>query len=216
MDSGAGVKWLVPVVFEVLVAPVQDPQTGGPGVVQAGDREAGPVGSDILAPRRPAFANGQMPWGDVAFDADLAADALGNLAGTPTLDAGDVQLRKPGVGHVAMIAAQRRTGYAGASIPVCWTLSKASAGVIQPSTRQGRWLSLAATELSWSWLNLPRSAFLCRYWRSSRLVSSLVPRCQGWLPRMVRVAEEYRHRQRRGNHGVVGHLQAAVPRQGPP
>ena len=76
MDSRAGVEWLVPVVFEVLVAPVQGPQTGGPGVVQACDREAGPVGSKILAPRRPAFANGQMPWGDVAFDADLAADLL--------------------------------------------------------------------------------------------------------------------------------------------
>jgi hypothetical protein len=78
LDSGAGVEWLVPVVFEVLIAPVQGSQTGGPGVVQAGDWEAGPVGSEILAPRRPAFANGQMPWGDVAFDADLAADVLGN------------------------------------------------------------------------------------------------------------------------------------------
>jgi hypothetical protein len=114
-----------------------------------------------------------------AFDADLAADALGSLAGTPTLDAGHVKLWKPAVGHVAMIAAHSRIGYAGASIPVCWTLSKASAGVVQPSTRRGRWLSLAATELSWSWLNLPTSAFLCRYWRSSRLVFSLVPRCQG-------------------------------------
>ena len=56
-----------------LVAPVQGPQTGGPGVVQSGDWEAGPVGSDILAPGLPAFANGQMPWGDFAFDADLAA-----------------------------------------------------------------------------------------------------------------------------------------------
>jgi hypothetical protein len=125
----------------------------------------------------------------------------------------NVKLWKPAVGHVAMIAAHSRIGYAGASSAVCWSLSKASAGVIQPSTRRGRWLSLAATELSWSWLNLPRSAFLCRYWRSSRLVFSLVPRCQGWLlPGMVRVAEE----QRRGNRGVVGHLEAAVPCQGPP
>jgi hypothetical protein len=88
-----------------------------------------------------------MPWGDVAFDADLAADVLGNLVGAPTLDAGDVKLRKPAVGHVAMMAAQGRTGYAGAGNAVCWTLSNASAGVIQPSTRRGRWLSLAATEL---------------------------------------------------------------------
>ena len=75
---------MVPVVFEVLVAPVQGPQTGGTGVVQAGDWEAGPVGSDILAPGWSAFANGQMPCGDVAFDADLAADVLGNLVGAPT------------------------------------------------------------------------------------------------------------------------------------
>ena len=115
LDSRAGAEWLVPVVFEVLVAPVQGPQTDGPGVVQAGDREAGPVRSKIVAPRRPAFANGQMSCGDVAFAADLAADVLGNLVGAPTLDAGDVKLRKPAVGHVAMIAAQSRIGYAGAS-----------------------------------------------------------------------------------------------------
>ena len=78
-----------------------------------------------------------MPWGDVAFDADLAADVLGNLVGAPTLDAGDVKLRKP-AGHVAMIAAQCRSGYAGATNAVCWSLSNASAGVIQPSTRRGR------------------------------------------------------------------------------
>jgi hypothetical protein len=39
----------------------------------------------------------------------------GNLVGAPTLDAGDVKLRKPAVGHVAMIAAQSHIGYAGAS-----------------------------------------------------------------------------------------------------
>ena len=33
---------------------------------------------------------------------------------------------------------------------------------------------------------------------------------------MVRVAEEHRHRQRRANRRVVGHLQAAVPGQRPP
>ncbi|MDQ1460447.1 MAG: hypothetical protein QOI08_1931 [Actinomycetota bacterium] len=97
LDSWAGVEWLVSVVFEVLIAPVQGPQTGGLGVVQAGDRESGPVGSEIVAPGRSAFANGQMPWGDVAFDADLAADVFGNLVSAPTLDAGDVKLRKPPV-----------------------------------------------------------------------------------------------------------------------
>ena len=77
-----------------------------------------------------------------------------NLVGAPSLDPGDVKLRKPAV-HVAMIAARCRSGYryAGASNAVCWTPSNASAGVIQPSTRRGRWLSLAATALRWSWVN---------------------------------------------------------------
>ena len=98
-----------------------------------------PVGAEILAPRRPAFANGQMPWGDIAFDADLAADVLGNLVGAPTLDAGDVKLRKSAGGHAVMIAAENRTGYAGASsIGFGSTVPNASAGVAQPSTRRGR------------------------------------------------------------------------------
>ena len=161
MDSRAGVEWLVAVVFEVLVAPVEGPQTGGPGVVQAGDREAGPVGSEILAPRRSAFADGQMSWGDVAFDADLVADVFGDLVGAPALDAGDVKLGKSAGGHVVMIAAQDRTGYAGLSGIGCGqAVPKASAGVVQPSTRRGRWLSFAATELRWTWVKLPRSAFL--------------------------------------------------------
>ena len=74
---GAGVKWLVAVVFEIVVAPIQGPKPGGPGVVQAGDREAGPIGSEVLAPRRSAFADRQMSWGDVAFDTDLTAHVLG-------------------------------------------------------------------------------------------------------------------------------------------
>jgi hypothetical protein len=41
------------------------------------------------------------------------------------------------------------------------------------------WLSLAAMTVSSSWVNVDRSAFLCRYWRSSRLMFSLVPRCHG-------------------------------------
>jgi hypothetical protein len=34
-----------------------------------------------------------MPRGDVAFDADLATDVVGDLAVAPALDAGDVKLR---------------------------------------------------------------------------------------------------------------------------
>ena len=73
MDLGAGIERFIAVVFQVLVAPVQGPEPGCLGVVQAGDREPGPVGAEVLAPGRSAFANGQMPWGDFAFDADLAA-----------------------------------------------------------------------------------------------------------------------------------------------
>ena len=129
--------------------------------MQAADRKASPVGSGVPAPRRPAFADGQMSWGDVAFDADLVADVFGDLVGAPALDAGDVKLGKSAGGHVVMIAAQDRTGYAGLSGIGCGqAVPKASAGVVQPSTRRGRWLSFAATELRWTWVKLPRSAFL--------------------------------------------------------
>ena len=37
--------------------------------MQPDDRESGPVGSEVLAPGRSAFADGQMSWGGVAFDA---------------------------------------------------------------------------------------------------------------------------------------------------
>ena len=46
--------------------------------MQTGYREAGPVGSEALAPRWSAFANGQMPWGYVAFD-DLKYNADGSI-----------------------------------------------------------------------------------------------------------------------------------------
>ena len=49
--------------------------------MQPRDRESGPVGAKVLAPGWSTFANGQMSWGDVAFDADLVANVLGDLAG---------------------------------------------------------------------------------------------------------------------------------------
>ena len=49
-----------------------------------------------------------MSWGDVAFDADLVANVLGDLAGAPALHAGDVELGKSAGGHLAMIAAENR------------------------------------------------------------------------------------------------------------
>ena len=78
--------------------------------MQPGDRESGPVGAEVLAPGRSAFANGQMSWGDVTFDADLVANVLGDPAGAPTLHAGDVELGKSAGGHLVMIAAENRTG----------------------------------------------------------------------------------------------------------
>ena len=47
-----------------------------------------------------------MSWGDVAFDAHLVANVLGDLAGAPALDADDVELGKSASGHQVMIAAE--------------------------------------------------------------------------------------------------------------
>src|SRR4029077_11403139 len=114
-------------VVEVLVAPVQGPQPGGHGVVQAGDWEAAPVGSESS---RHGGRHSQMVrcLGATSHSTRISLRMCSGTWLAPTLDAGDVKLRKPGVGHVAMIAARCRIGYAGASSPVCWTLSNASAG----------------------------------------------------------------------------------------
>jgi hypothetical protein len=47
-----------------------------------------------------------MSWGDVAFDTDLAAKVLWDLAGAPALDAGDVDVGKSFSAHGVMIAVQ--------------------------------------------------------------------------------------------------------------
>jgi hypothetical protein len=74
-----------------------------------------------------------MSWGEVAFDANLATNVLWNLLGAPALYAGDVELGKSAGGHAAMIAAQNRTGYAGASCIGLGSLApNNSAGVAQP------------------------------------------------------------------------------------
>ena len=78
--------------------------------MQPGDRESGPVGAKVIAPGRSTFANGQMSWGDVTFDADLVTNVLGNLLGAPALHAGDVKVGKSASGHVVMIAAENHTG----------------------------------------------------------------------------------------------------------
>ncbi len=106
--------------------------------MQAGDRESGPVGAEVLAPRRSAFADGQMSWGEVAFDADLAASVLWDLIGAPALYAGDVELGKSAGGDAVMIAAKNRTGYAGASCSGFGSVvPNALAGVAQLSIRRG-------------------------------------------------------------------------------
>src|SRR5271166_1241895 len=148
LDLWAGVERVVAVVFQVPVAPVQRPLSGGLGVVQPGDRESGPVGPEVIAPGRSAFADGQMSWGDVAFDADLVANVLGDLAGAPALHAGDVELGKSASGHQVMIAAEKPHRAGARSIGFGTATPNASAGVAQPSTRRGRWLSFSATALS--------------------------------------------------------------------
>ena len=50
-----------------------------------------------------------MSWGDVAFDADLVANVVGDLTGAPAVHAGDVELGKSTGGHLVMIAAANRT-----------------------------------------------------------------------------------------------------------
>jgi hypothetical protein len=116
--------------------------------VQAGDRESCPVGAEVLAPRRSAFADRQMSWSEVAFDADLAASVLGNLIGAPALHAGDVKVGKSASGHLVMIAAENHTGYAGASSSGFGSaVPNTSAGVAQLRTRWGRWLSFAGKRL---------------------------------------------------------------------
>ena len=57
--------------------------------------------------------------------------------------------------------------------------SRASAGVFQPSVLRGRVLSASATASRSSRECRDRSVPLGKYWRSSPLVFSFVPRCQG-------------------------------------
>ena len=72
--------------------------------MQAGDGKPGPIGPEVVGPGWAAFADGQMPWRDIAFDTDLAAKVLWDLAGAPALDPGDVDVRKSCGAHRVMIA----------------------------------------------------------------------------------------------------------------
>ena len=72
--------------------------------MQTRDGKPSPIEPEVLAPRWAAFADGQMSWGDVAFDTDLAAKVLWDLAGAPALDASDVDVGKSCGAHRVMIA----------------------------------------------------------------------------------------------------------------
>jgi hypothetical protein len=67
--------------------------------------------------------------------------------------------------------------------PACWmdanSSSSASAGVFHPSVLRGLPLSVTATAWRSSALQRDRSVPFGKYWRSSPLVFSFVPRCQG-------------------------------------
>ena len=57
------------------------------------------VVAKVLAPGLSALTNSQMPWCDVAFDADLVANVFGDLARAPALHTGDVEVGKSANGH---------------------------------------------------------------------------------------------------------------------
>jgi hypothetical protein len=81
--------------------------------------------------------------------------------------------RSAGFGGVAA-GVRSRQDRAGAM-----TSASRSAGVIQPSVCRGLPLSSAATASSSAWEKRLRSVRLGKYWRSSPLVFSFDPRCQG-------------------------------------
>jgi hypothetical protein len=64
---------------------------------------------------------------------------------------------------------------------IATALANACDGVIQWRVCRGRVLSERAMASSSRWVHCDRSADLGRYWRSSPLVFSLLPRCQGLL-----------------------------------
>lgn len=99
LEAGAGLEGLVAVELQVPVAPVQRPEAGGLGVVQACDREPGPLGAKVLAPGGSALADREVAGGDVALDADLVAQPLRDLGGAPPLRASDVELGEFAASH---------------------------------------------------------------------------------------------------------------------
>src|SRR6185312_15843876 len=98
-----------------------------------------PVGAEVLAPGRSAFTDDQMPWATSHSTRISPRTCSGTWSPVATvmIEPRTAPLRRP---------KQRRRGSA---------VPKASAGVAHPSTRRGRWLTFAATELSASWVSVP-------------------------------------------------------------
>ena len=85
----------------------------------------------------------------------------------------------------------------------------ASAGVLQPRVLRGRPFSVAATAARSSALCRVRSVPFGKYWRSSPLVFSLVPRCHGLCGSQKYTGRPVSIR----SCGVLGHLRALIPGQ---
>jgi len=99
LEAWAGLEGLVAVELEVPVAPVQRPEAGGLCVVQACDREPGPLGAEVVGPGGSTLADREMECSHVALDADLAAQPLRDLGGAPPLRASDVELGESAASH---------------------------------------------------------------------------------------------------------------------
>ena len=87
-DVGRRLELVIAVGAEITVAPVQRP--GGLRVAEPGDGEPCPFRAGVLAPGRAALDDRQLPGPDVALDADLVPDVLGDALFAPAADAGDV------------------------------------------------------------------------------------------------------------------------------
>lgn len=89
--------------------------------------------------------------------------------------------------------------------------SNFSAGVWYCKVFLGRSLSWRATALSLAWLKPDISRPFGKYWRRSRLVFSLLPRCHGdWGLGIAKVHVDF---GRHGELAVPGHLRPTVPGQ---
>ena len=100
-----------------------------------------------------------------------------SLLSTPSQSITATQVGSPSVtGTQAGIPVAAGRSQAAVALSACCS---ASAGVFHPSVCRGRKLRRSAIASQSAWVRCRRSAPLGQYWRSSPLVFSLVPRCQG-------------------------------------